>query len=730
MASEICLNCFKEKGHFDVCPYCGFVEGTPPEQAFHLYAGVTLSGRYIIGTVTGFGGFGTIYKAWDSQLSTIVAIKEFYPAGLVSRVPGTKEVVIFSGDKKDSYLQAKQRFLSEARNLAMFNKNPSIVNVYNFFEENNTAYIVMEYLDGVSLRDYMANKGGKLPVDEALEIVRHVMDALIAIHAKGIIHRDIHPGNIFITANNRIKLLDFGAARLSTGEDEATLTVVVTQGYASPEQYRTKSKQGPYTDIYGLGATLYKMITGVVPEEALDRQVKDKQKKPSEMGADVSENLNKAIMKAMALKAEIRFQNVAAFRDAVFKNSKIDYPEVEYKKRRTRRGILIAGVMAVLVALVVTVSLYSTVLKPIQTLESIGIDPDTILVWIPVSDDADLQQTETEAWQRIIDGFQADNSQINVEFETIPALQYAEKLNAVSGADRPALFCADGLEGNWAESCAPLDLLYTSLDPSQYLFLENYKTLFPSKKAMPLGFKVLTLYGNDQVAKNMGLTIPDSINGIDGLFGNDGSVGIDDKDLPGFLMLFGAKADTNGAYRAGDGLADSVIALYHSQQAQSMEPGSTAFDALKADSLLYLLADTSDLRTIQSTLPGYYSVIDIENGGKLAGEFSNLWCVSNTATENQQNAAMKLLAYLLNDLSQDGFYLQQDSFAPLNKAIFEQFLQLNPDFAFLNDKTNNIQFAGEYTPQLKTFGDAVYDNILTKDVTDDQIRAFLEGYGG
>jgi len=730
MANDICLNCFKEKGHFNVCPHCGFVEGTLPEQAFHLYPGVTLSGRYIIGTVTGFGGFGTIYKAWDSQLSTIVAIKEFYPAGLVSRVPGTKEVVIFSGDKKDSYMQAKQRFLSEARNLAMFNKNPSIVNVYNFFEENNTAYIVMEYLDGVSLRDYLAQKGGKLPVDEALDIVRHVMDALIAIHAKGIIHRDIHPGNIFITSTNKIKLLDFGAARLSTGEDEATLTVVVTQGYASPEQYRTKSKQGPYTDIYGLGATLYKMITGVVPEEALDRQVKDKQKKPSELGVAVSENLNKAIMKAMALKAEIRFQDVASFRDAVFKNSKIDYPEVEYKKRRTRRGVLIAGVMVVLVALVVTVVLYSTVFKPVQTLESITIDPDTIQVWAPVSDDAALQQTQTDAWQRIIDGFNGDNSQIKVDFQAIPMSQYASKIATAAGADQPALYCGDGLGDNWADFCIPLDLLFDSLDPKEYLFLQNYTTMYPSQKAMPLGFTVSTLYGNDQVAKNDSKTIPASITTIDELFGSGNSVQINKTDIPAFLLLYGAQANADGTYYAGDGLADSVIALYHSYQAQNAAPDSVPIDALKADNLLYLYANTSNLRDVQAALPGYYSVVDLENNGKLAGEFVDLWGVSKAASTNQQNASMKLLAYLLNNLSQDEFFLQQDSAAPVNKTIFDQFLQLNPDFAFLQDKTGNIQFAGEYMPQLRAFGDAVYDNVLMKDVTDDQIRAFVDGYGG
>jgi serine/threonine protein kinase len=701
-----------------------------PDQAYHLRPGVALSGRYVVGTVSGFGGFGTIYKAWDSQLSSIVALKEFYPAGLVSRVPGTKEVVIFSGEKKENYMQTKQRFLGEAKNLAMFNKNPNIVNVYNFFEENNTAYIVMEYLEGVALRDYLAQNDGRLSVKDALDIVRPVMDALIAIHSKGIVHRDIHPGNIFITTSNHIKLLDFGAARLSMGEDEATLTVVVTQGYASPEQYRTKSKQGPFTDIYGLGATLYKMITGVLPEEALDRQVKDHLKKPTELGIKIDENLNRAVMKAMALKPDIRFQKVSDFKAAVFKNNRVDYPEVEYKKRRTRRGILIAGVMAVLVALIVTVSLYSTILKPTDTLESITIAEDTVSVWFPVSDDADLGQAQTEAYQRIAESFQKGNAQIEIDFEAVPGGEYTAKIEAAAeDGNLPALYRLDGLEERAAESSAPLDLLCRSLNPAEYLFLENYETLFPSKKAMPLGFTVSTLYGNNQVAKIEEKTIPESIANLDDLLGGN-SVQIMKKDMPGFLTLYGRDLISDGKIQISDGFVNSVIALKQNIQAQGVDPAVPPLDAMKADQLLYLFADSSDLRSVQNALPGYYSVVGLESEGEFSGEFADLWAVSGSVTENQQNAAMKFLAYLLNDFSQDELYLRQDEAAPINKAIFEQYIQLNPDFEYLSGKESSVKIAGETAPQLRRLGDDIYDDILAKDVTEDQIREYLSAYEG
>ena len=145
-----CLNCMKTfDERFGVCPHCGFLPGTPPKEAYHLYPGTVLNGHYIIGTTVGFGGFGITYRAWDNVLDKMVAIKEFYPNGIVNRVPGEKEVIIYTGNRADEFLNGKIRFLAEARNMARFNTHPNIVNVYEFFEENNTAYIAMEFLDGM-----------------------------------------------------------------------------------------------------------------------------------------------------------------------------------------------------------------------------------------------------------------------------------------------------------------------------------------------------------------------------------------------------------------------------------------------------------------------------------------------------------------------------------------------------------------------------------------------------
>jgi serine/threonine protein kinase len=737
--NDICLNCFKKKGAFDVCPRCGFVEGSPPEQAYHLYPGTTLSGRYIIGTVTGFGGFGTIYKAWDTQLGALVAIKEFYPAGLVSRVPGEKEIIIFSGEKRDSYLLAKSRFLSEARNLAMFNKDPNIVNVYSFFEENNTAYIVMEYLDGVSLRDYLAQTDGKLPVDDALEIVKPIIDALIAIHAKGIVHRDIHPGNIFLTANKKIKLLDFGAARLSTGEDESTLTVIVTQGYASPEQYRTKSKQGPFTDIYGLGATLYKMVTGILPDEALDRQVKDTLKKPSELGIAVTDNQDRAIMKALALKPDIRFQKTVDLKTALFEGNKVDFPEIEFQKKRRRRTVLIAALIVVLAGVVTTAGLYGTVLRPTSTFENTNIERDTIRVWLPVSDDEAVGGLQTAAFDEIVQGFLSDetvqgylsgDARLNVEVESVPASEYAGKIAAAADGGMPTLFMADALPEDARVRggfMAPLDLLLNSLNVKKdYLFLDSYAEYFPSKNMMPTGFHAAVVYANEVAVADAGLVLPEEIAEMPQLFAAPAWVG--QNALPEYLSLFGAVSVSGGKIQLGAPLAEAIRQMGEAYDALGAE--SLPLEALAEGGVQYFVGGTADLRDVQSALPGYYRVIGLTDAGRAAGGFDDLWSVSADAPQNQQNIAMLFIAFLLNDFSQDQLYLQQDRALPLTKTVFEDYISLNADFGFLKESVSDMTMDGEGGPALRAFADGIFADVVPKNLSPEEIESWLRDFDG
>ena len=223
----------------------------------------------------GFGGFGITYRAWDRTLEKKVAIKEYYPNGIVNRVPAEKAVIIYSGSRADEFQNGKVRFLAEARHMARFNTHPHIVNVHEFFEENNTAYIVMEFLEGISYKQYIEDCGGRVDCGTAVGVAVSVLGALRELHKEKIIHRDVSPDNIFLVldapgaSQYRVKLIDFGAARFSSGDEEKTLSIILKPGYAPPEQYRNKSKQGPWTDIYAVGAVLYCAITGERPEESV-----------------------------------------------------------------------------------------------------------------------------------------------------------------------------------------------------------------------------------------------------------------------------------------------------------------------------------------------------------------------------------------------------------------------------------------------------------------------------
>lgn len=302
-----CMGCMKEVEESNKkCPYCGYENGSKMTEHYYLPEGTELENRYIIGKVLGHGGFGITYIGFDKKLELRVAVKEYLPADISTRAEGESTVKSFSGDKYDAYVYGLGRFIDEARTLAKYNNHPSIVSVSDFFEQNNTAYLVMEYLDGITLSEYLKKSGGSISEKETLSIIRPIIDALKSVHIAGIVHRDISPDNIFITAQGQIKLLDFGAARHAMSEKSKSLSVVLKPGFAPPEQYYSRGKQGPWTDVYAIGATMHRMLTGENPPEAMERMVSDTLQGVS----GVSGKVSSAITKAMMLSAESRYQSV------------------------------------------------------------------------------------------------------------------------------------------------------------------------------------------------------------------------------------------------------------------------------------------------------------------------------------------------------------------------------------------------------------------------------------
>jgi len=313
----------EEKGASKNCPNCGYDQTSSPVSSQHLAPGTILHAKCLIGKVLGQGGFGITYLAWDSILDLKLAVKEFFPMGLVARSSGKAHVETYAGDQGEQFSFGLDRFLSEAKTLARFSEHPNIVNVRDFFKENNTAYMVMNYIEGLTLEAYLKKSGGKISFTKTLEIMMPVMDALREVHRAGFMHRDISPDNIFINQDGRVVLIDFGAARQEMREKSKSLSVILKAGYAPEEQYRSRGKQGPWTDIYAVAATMYSCITGQVPSEAMDRLAEDDLVASSKLKVTIGGVQEAALIKALSIRAERRFQAVEDFQAALLNSSAV-----------------------------------------------------------------------------------------------------------------------------------------------------------------------------------------------------------------------------------------------------------------------------------------------------------------------------------------------------------------------------------------------------------------------
>ncbi len=639
------------------------------DKSNQLPAGTMIAGRYEIHNTLGVGGFSIVYGAYDKKLETEVAVKELFPPSLAFRKTGEERVII-NGRKSDfDYLL--DRFVLEARTMAKYNSDPNIVNIFDCVLENNTAYIIMEYLDGQNLEDYTQSRpGGKLKLEEAISIIEGVLDGLDRVHKKGIVHRDIKPKNIVLTKKGEVKIIDFGAARFYATEEEVVnnFTKVLTPGFAPPEQYQRDKKQGSFTDVYASAATFYYMLTGEVPEVSVDRKLSDHLKPLSELFPDIPGYVDNAVRRAMVLNSDLRVQNASDFKLALL-GKKVLRTTLDEKKTRMRNRLLL---------LVATIFLFTVGLVGFFVYQakyaggrSICADirsDDTLSVWLPVSESDEKRSKQIEMYTNTIGDYtsyvqEESERSIEVNVKYISESDYSKALaTAYKTNSMPDVYDSSSVQFDDANvlDCRGIFRYLSEENYALYSYYENQQIPY---RRFAVGFNTYVLYINNKLKSELEL---DKLDSFDSMV----TFSYDETEVYGICCtadLFGLAED------------------------QNIYIGEDAADVFKDGRALCYIGRVSESIGISESLPGYWSVLPMPGKDKISIRLKT-WSVYKN-TDNKAAAAMALLYYVTGEDKQDYFYLQNRDVLPVNQLVLSSYSKYYPEFSFITD--DNRQYTVE-----------------------------------
>ena len=693
-----CNYCFEmyEDG-FELCPHCGYLEGSGAKELYHLYPGTILNNRYVVGQVLGFGGFGITYKVWDQTLNTIMAIKEYYPGGLVNRIPGTKNVLLFTGNRLKEFNHGLMRFLDEARSMAKFSSHKDIINIFEYFEENNTAYIVMEYLEGTTLNDFL--KANKMDPDAAIEVVGHICAALKDVHKVGIVHRDVSPDNIFLCINGAIKLIDFGAARFSSDEAQQR-TIILKPGFAPPEQYEKINIQGSWTDVYALGATMYYMVTGVKPDESTNRKVEDTLRYPHEVDETIPEYVSNTIMQAMAIDKHMRFTTISDFEKALNQEKKILPVETQIKRRKHQRLI---GLVVAFFAVAISSTIFYVNWERQRTEETLP-DASISIAFFTTGDEV-FDHAREMAFSAIIEAFGDSFPNVTIEMHTYQLAEYETLiLEAMSTGNSPTLFESTGFSQYSLESALDLSNIAAQIGNEEVYFLNEYAMHLPYRNQIPLGFTAPVLFLNTTLSD----FTETSIGNLDYFLSANLRAEIDftinpmDKDI--FLSSFGTTEI---------GVSDYARYFFFNGR-------SGAY-----------FSNTSAFFEVQNALPARYRLIYVADTP--IARFTDLWSISQYANNNERLAAERFLRFMLSDNAQDLLHIRNRSGSlPINRhvlAVFSDvFSDVYTDFEVFFSNIESYTFYPALMPSFEEMASPIeMPASEEEDITDEEEYMTEEG---
>ncbi len=316
---HLCMGCMSEKGISADCPYCSWKETSTPASPYHLPPRTLLNQQYLVGMVISQGKFGITYLAYDIEAKEKRVIKEFLPKDIISRFPGNANIVINDIEYQPDFSYSLSKFSEETAVLQRIHPQPGLAHTFDFFRENSTAYRVMEFVDGITLSEYLQQHGGSLSFSQIIKILTPLMTALEKIHARGLLHFDIYPGNILIDKNGVGKLINFSGTNYVVARRWKILRSIIRQGYSSQELSNNINASGPWSDIYSLAATLYRGLTGQIVPDSIARMKHDTLVPPSQFNRELSPDVGKHIVRALSVHPSERFQSMRSFKEAILK---------------------------------------------------------------------------------------------------------------------------------------------------------------------------------------------------------------------------------------------------------------------------------------------------------------------------------------------------------------------------------------------------------------------------
>ena len=662
-----CDFCFYEYEGGDFCPKCGFKRGGPADELFYLRPGTVLNGRYTIGQSLGAGGFGIVYKAWDSILHSHVAIKEYYPSGLVIRIPGTGRLRVVAASRVNEFNNGKNRFIAECNGTIMlderFKENTSLLHGVSTFDDNGTAYMVMEFLDGTTLTnlvkpDGLDNPDGRtnpMAVSEGLSMITAILGAVRDLHAAGVIHRDISPDNIIILADGTAKLIDLGAAKFGKNDNIINAERILKPGYSPPEQYEPDGNAGVHTDIYSVGATLYFALSGIKPFEATTR--KDSREgdilpAPQNLREDIPKNISNAILTAMEVDYRMRFKSADEFLKALRGEVKVYGRGEKGKRLKRRRLISIAASLVILFAAAAITFMLAS--EQIPTL------PDaTIELWYVLTENEDIDMQKKNAYEQIIAEFVAIYPNVIVNLHSISNHNYEAEVAAAISHCTPVLFESDSINDETLSGSADISAVANSMRSEVY-FLDRYSRMFPEKNRIPTGFKVSCIFINTTLSSYLG----------------DGT-----GDLSDLLASMQRDASKMAVFSGHEDDFSSVFGSVPFVDSSSFFSNETGA----------LFADTSMLSSVQSAFVGRYKLLRIDMP-EIPAYFGGMYSVP-ACTGDELRVLIRLLEFMLDGNAQDALHIQtQNGLIPLNKNEVETYQDVFYDFSYFFKNTENYVF--------------------------------------